>query len=181
VVRGLLFREGVGAPLHGAPIWEMAFRTKEDDMTRIPVVRRALSPWTEINRMQREMNSLFGMPGESRDLWSPAVDVEETSDHLVLRAELPGMTRDDIDVELEDGVLTIQGEKKEERRDEGSQGLLYERQWGMFTRRFTLPRAVDPDGISATYNNGVLTVRVPKAEEAKGRKIQITEGGRDVS
>lgn len=150
-------------------------------MTRIPVVRRTVSPWSELNRMQREMGSLFGMPAGNQDLWTPAVDVEETPEHLVLRAELPGMAMDDIDVELEDGVLTIQGEKKEEQRDESAQGLLYERRWGTFARRFTLPRAVNPDGITAQYTHGILTVRVPKAEEAKGRKIQITEGGRDVS
>jgi HSP20 family protein len=107
--------------------------------------------------------------------------VEETPDHLVFRAELPGMTREDIDVELEDGILTIRGEKKEEQRAEDVQGLLYERRWGTFARRFTLPRAVDPNRIQAAYTNGVLTIRVPKAEEAKGRKIEITDGGRDVS
>lgn len=148
-------------------------------MTRIPVVRRARSPWTEMNRLQREMESVFG--GSASDLWAPPVDVEETPDHLVFRAELPGMTREDIEVELEDGVLTIQGEKKEEQRDENAQGLLYERHWGTFTRRFTLPRAVDAGGITARYSNGILTVHVPKAEEAKGRKIEITDGGRDVS
>jgi HSP20 family protein len=159
----------------------MSNMNKEDDMTRIPVVRRAISPWSELNRIQREMGSMFGLPADNQDLWAPAVDVEETPDQLVLRAELPGMSREDIEVELEDGVLTIQGEKKEEQRDENAQGLLYERRWGTFTRRFTLPRAVSPDGITAQYVNGILTVRVPKAEEAKGRKIQITEGGRDVS
>jgi HSP20 family protein len=149
-------------------------------MTRIPVVRRGRAPWTEMNRLQREMETLFG-GGLTQDLWTPPVDVEETPDNLIFRAELPGMTRDDIDVELEDGVLTIQGEKKEEQRDENAQGLLYERRWGRFTRRFTLPRAVDANGISAHYSNGILTVRVPKAEEAKGRKIEVTDGGRDVS
>jgi HSP20 family protein len=149
-------------------------------MTRIPVVRRGRSPWTEMNRLQREMESLFGT-GSAQDLWAPAVDVEETPDHLVFRAELPGMSREDIDVELEDGVLTIQGEKKEEQKAENVSGLLYERRWGTFTRRFTLPRAVDGNGITANYSNGILTVRVPKAEEAKGRKIEIQDGGRDVS
>lgn len=149
-------------------------------MTRIPVVRRGRSPWTEMNRLQREMESLFGGQA-TQDLWAPPVDVEETPDHLVFRAELPGMNREDIELELEDGVLTIRGEKKEEQREENAQGLLYERRWGTFTRRFTLPRAVDAGRITANYGNGVLTVRVPKAEEAKGRKIEITDGGRDVS
>ena len=152
-------------------------------MVRVPVVRQSRSSWADMNRLAREMDSLFSSMGVggSNDLWAPPVDVEETPDELVLTAEIPGLKREDMEIELEDGVLTIQGEKKEERKNEGTQGLLYERRWGSFTRRFTLPRAVDANGITATYEQGILTVRVPKAEEAKGRKIEITDGGRDVS
>lgn len=150
-------------------------------MARMPVVTRSRSPLSEMNRLARELDSVFGGISSSNDLWSPPVDVEETGDELILTAELPGMKHEDIDIELEDGVLTIQGEKKEQRKDEGTQGLLYERRWGSFTRRFTLPRAVDAGNITANFENGILTVRVPKAEEAKGRKIEITAGGRDVS
>lgn len=150
-------------------------------MVHMPVVTRTRSPFNEMNRLAREMDSLFGGLGGTNDLWSPPVDVEETPERLILTAELPGMQHEDIDVELEDGVLTIQGEKKEEQKDENTQGLLYERRWGSFTRRFTLPRAVDPGNITANFENGILTVSIPKAEEAKGRKIQITAGGRDVS
>ena len=149
-------------------------------MVRMPVVTRSRSPLSEMNRLARELDSVFGS-ASSNDLWSPPVDVEETADDLVLTAELPGMKSEHIDIELEDGVLTIQGEKKEETKDEGTQGLLYERRWGSFTRRFTLPRAVDANNITANYENGILTIRVPKAEEAKGRKIEITGSGRDVS
>jgi HSP20 family protein len=149
-------------------------------MTRIPVVRTGRSPWTEMNRLQREMESLFGGYSGAPDLWAPAVDVEETPEHLVFRAELPGLRREDIDIELEDGVLTIHGEKKQEQREENVNVLLQERRWGTFTRRFTLPRAVDGNNIEARYMDGILMIRVPKAEEAKGRKIQITDG-RDVS
>lgn len=149
-------------------------------MVRVPVARRTRSPWADMNRLAREMDTLFGSGlAQSSDLWAPAVDVEETADELILTAELPGMSRDDIEIELEDGVLTIQGEKKEERKDDGTQGLLYERRWGSFTRRFTLPRAVDSASITAKYDNGILSIRVPKAEEAKGRKIEITDGGRE--
>jgi HSP20 family protein len=150
-------------------------------MTRVPVslIRRPISPWTQMNRLQREMESMFG--SQTPDLWTPPVDVEETPDQLVFRAELPGLRREDMEVELEDGVLTLRGEKREEQKDESVQGLLYERRWGTFSRRFTLPRAVDANRISASYTDGVLVVRVPKAEEAKGRKIEITDGGRDVS
>ena len=151
-------------------------------MARVPVSRRSRTPMSEMNRLAREMDALFGNGWtQSSDLWAPPVDVEETPDEIVLTAELPGMSREAIDIELEDGVLTIQGEKKEETKDENTQGLLYERRWGSFTRRFTLPRAVDAANITANYENGLLRIRVPKAEEAKGRKIEITGGGRDVS
>jgi HSP20 family protein len=147
----------------------------------MPVVTRSRSPLSEMNRLAREMDSLFGGMSSSNDLWSPPVDVEENGEELVLTAELPGMKHENIDIELEDGVLTIQGEKKEEQKDEGTQGLLYERRWGSFTRKFTLPRAVDANKITANYENGILTIRIPKAEEAKGRKIEISGAGRDVS
>lgn len=156
-------------------------------MVSVPMVRRARSPFAELGSLQREMETLFGGLGTgSRDLWAPAVDVEETPDGLIFRAELPGMSREDIEVELEDGVLTIQGEKKYEKREENAEGLLYERRWGTFNRRFTLPRAVSAEGIEADLQNGILTIRVPKAEEAKGRKIPVRDGGeategRDVS
>lgn len=158
-------------------------------MVSVPMVRRTRSVWPEVRGLQREMESLFGalgLPDGGSDLWAPAVDVEETADELVFRAELPGMSRDDIEVELEDGVLTIQGEKKYEKKQDNAQGLLYERRWGTFNRRFTLPRALAADGITADLRNGILTIRVPKAEEAKGRKIEVRDGGeprggRDVS
>lgn len=157
-------------------------------MVSVPMVRRGRSLWPEVRGLQREMESLLGQVGwpTGQDLWAPVVDVEETADELIFRAELPGLRREDVEVELEDGVLTIQGEKKYEKKDENSQGLLYERRWGTFARRFTLPRAVMADGITADLSNGVLTIHVPKAEEAKGRKIEVRDGGaltsgRDVS
>lgn len=159
-------------------------------MVRVPVARRSRSPFADMNRLAQEMESMLGSGwNQTADLWAPPVDVEETADEIILTAELPGVSRDAIDIELEDGVLTIQGEKREEKRDDGAQGLRYERRWGSFTRRFTLPRAVDAANITASHENGILSIRVPKAEEAKGRKIeisdgdrkQVTEGGRDVS
>lgn len=145
-------------------------------MVSVPMVRRVRPPWSDMRSMQRDLNSLFddvGLTSGTPGLWAPAVDVEETADELLLRAELPGLRREDIEVELEDGILTIQGEKKYEKRDENAQGLLYERRWGTFNRRFTLPRAVAADQISASLEDGVLTVRIPKAEEARGRKIEV--------
>ena len=148
-------------------------------MTRIPMVWRSRSVWPELRTFQSDLDRMLGSFGAGgSDIWSPAVDVEETADELILRAELPGMSHEDIDIELEDGVLTIQGEKKMERKDENANGLLYERRWGTFSRRFTLPRAVDAENVTADYENGILTITVPKAEEAKGRKIEVRNGGR---
>lgn len=151
-------------------------------MVRVPMARRTRASFPEMGGLSRDIDTLFNgfsWPSITHDLWSPAVDVEETADELVFRAELPGMSREAIDIELEDGVLTIQGEKKDERKEDNTQGLLYERRWGTFSRRFTLPRAVAADAVTADYHNGILTIRVPKAEEAKGRKIQIREGGHE--
>lgn len=148
-------------------------------MVSVPMIRRSRLAFPEMRTLQRDMENLFSglpWPTSSQDLWAPAVDVEETPDELVFRAELPGLSHEDVDVEIEDGVLTIQGEKKYEKREQNAEGLLYERRWGTFNRRFTLPRAVAADGITADLENGVLTVRVPKAEEAKGRKIEVRNG-----
>jgi len=104
----------------------------------------------------------------------PSVNVEETGDELVLTAELPGMSLDDIDLEVENNVLTLSGEKKEEREpDENRKYHLWERTYGSFQRSFTLPRTVDPEKIDARFENGILHVHMPKQEQAKGRRITI--------
>ena len=105
--------------------------------------------------------------------------VEETAEELVLTAELPGLTDDDIEIELENSVLTIRGEKNAERHegDESKKYHVWERSYGSFQRSFTLPRTVAPDKIEADFEKGVLHVRMPKAPEAKGRRIAI--GGRE--
>lgn len=111
-------------------------------------------------------------PGES---WMPAVDVEETKNELILSAELPGLSEDAISIQLENNVLSISGEKTEERTegDEERRYHLWERRQGAFARSFKLPRTVKADGIRAVYENGVLRVSLPKQEEAKGRTITI--------
>jgi HSP20 family protein len=107
--------------------------------------------------------------------WTPAVNVEETQDELVLSAELPGLSEDAISIQLENNVLTISGEKTEERTEgeEERRYHLWERRHGAFQRSFKLPRTVKADGIRADYENGILRVRLPKQEEAKGRTITI--------
>jgi HSP20 family protein len=103
------------------------------------------------------------------------VDVRETHDELTLQAELPGLTSNDVDVSVENGVLAITGEKKQEVQEgkEGSEYHLIERRYGRFERRFTLPRTVDAEKVRAEFSHGVLQVTLPKAESAKPRKIEV--------
>jgi HSP20 family protein len=107
----------------------------------------------------------------------PAVTVSETKDELLLTAELPGMKEDDITIELENNVLTVSGEKNEVREEGEDERKyhVYERSFGSFSRSFTLPRSVDPANIVANFEHGILTVKLPKMAEAKGRKIEITK------
>lgn len=107
--------------------------------------------------------------------WTPAVDVRETGDEYLVIAELPGMSPDNVEVTVENGVLSISGEKKEEfeEGDKRSDRHVYERRYGRFQRNFSLPRSVDADGVKAEFENGLLRVTLPKAAVAKPRKIKI--------
>jgi HSP20 family protein len=106
--------------------------------------------------------------------WHPAVDVLESKDSYLIRAELPGMKREDIKVEVKDGTLVLSGESKSEKPAEGVEYRHIERIAAKFWRSFSLPETVKQDGIEATYKGGILEVRVPKAEEAKPRQIEIS-------
>jgi HSP20 family protein len=106
--------------------------------------------------------------------WMPPVDIYQTGEHeLVLKAELPDMTREDIDINIENFVLTIRGEKKVAGDVKDEQFHHIERRYGTFSRSFSLPQTVDPSRVSAEYKNGVLTVRLPLREEAKPRSIKV--------
>jgi HSP20 family protein len=109
--------------------------------------------------------------------WLPSVQIVESKDELTLTAELPGMKESDIDMSIDDGLLTIRGEKTEERKesDEEKKFLLFERSYGSFQRSFALPRTVDVSKITAEFDKGVLEVHLPKTTEAKakGQKIEI--------
>ena len=139
---------------------------------------RTLSPWRELEEMSDRLTRMFDESvsgrGQNGGTWFPAVNVEETSDELILTAELPGMGEDDIELELENNILTISGEKREER-EEGDERRyhLWERTYGTFQRSFTLPRTVNAESIEARFKDGILHVHMPKQEEAKGRKIAI--------
>jgi len=103
------------------------------------------------------------------------VNVEETADHIVLTAEAPGLTLEDLNVEIENNILTISGEKREEREEghDNRRYHLWERRYGSLRRSFTLPRTVDSDSVEARFDNGILTIQMPKAAEAKSRKIEV--------
>jgi HSP20 family protein len=106
--------------------------------------------------------------------WAPSVDVEETEDRYVIKADLPGVEKKDIDVKLENGVLSIRGEKSVEKESgKDTRHHRRERFYGTFARSFTLPEAVQADGVDASYRDGVLTLQIPKKEEAKPRSIDI--------
>ena len=110
----------------------------------------------------------------STSKWYPAVDVLESKESYLIRAELPGMKREDIKVEVKDGTLVLSGERKSEKPAEGVEYRHAERVAAKFWRSFSLPETVKQDGIEATYKDGILEIRVPKAEEAKPRQIEIS-------
>jgi HSP20 family protein len=141
-------------------------------------------PAREITGLQSEMNRLFNTffdaPGEQQGAaprWLPAMDLVETEDAFVLRADLPGLTENDVNLELENNVLTISGERKSEHEERREGYHRVERGYGRFARQLTLPEGVKPDGIEARFDNGVLEVRIPKPEERKPRKLNISVGG----
>ncbi len=117
-----------------------------------------------------------GRLGGGNLMRAPDADVIETEDQIRVTVELPGMTVEDVDLSLENNVLTLSGEKKEERHDEGDTWHLSERRYGRFSRSFVLPRDVEHDKIEARFDNGVLTVTIPKSEKARRRRIQIGNG-----
>jgi HSP20 family protein len=137
-------------------------------------------PGRELNTLQSEMNRLFnaffeGGDGEAARRWAPAMDLVEAGDHLVLRADLPGLSEDDVNIEVRDNVLTVSGERKTEREDNRRGFYRVERAFGSFSRSLTLPDGIDPDGIEASFDRGVLEVKIPKPEERKPHRIPIGE------
>ena len=137
------------------PVREMARAT--DDMTRL-------------------VDELFGgrMARESvRGSWVPPVDIRETADAIEIHAELPGFSAEDVDVTVENGVLTIRGERTLEESKEGETWHRLERAYGVFERAFQVPRNVDPTQVKAQFSNGVLQLTLPKREESKPRSIKV--------
>jgi HSP20 family protein len=139
-------------------------------------------PWSLVNRLHQDLDRLMGGRGfngrEDESLgavsdWMPAVDVQETKDAFVLTADLPGVDPNDIDITMENGVLTLRGRRSHESRTEEEGFRRIERSTGEFFRRFALPDVADADSISAQTNNGVLSVRIGKRPEVQPRRIQV--------
>jgi HSP20 family protein len=131
----------------------------------------------ELTSLQGEMNRLFSTffddNGGSTGRWAPAMDLIEKGDHLVLKADLPGLSEDDVKIEIQDGLLTISGERRSEKEEKREGYYRMERASGSFSRSLTLPEGVDADKIDASFDKGVLEVRIPKPEERKPRRIAI--------
>jgi HSP20 family protein len=143
-------------------------------------------PVAELNAIQNEMNRLFntfvdpsaptGRGNGTTRRWLPPMDLVETPDHYVLRADLPGLSDGDVNVQLEANVLTISGERKAEHEDQQEGYYRLERAFGAFSRSLTLPDGVDADGVQAHFDRGVLEIRIPKPEQKKPKTVQITLG-----
>ena len=141
-------------------------------------------PLRELSTLQNEMNRLFGSVfdtppqgnGGTLRRWMPAMDLLETADHFVLRADLPGMSESDVNIEVEERVLTISGERKAEQVENKDGYHRVERAFGTFSRSLTLPEGINAEAVSANFDRGVLEVRIPKPEERKPRKVSIGVG-----
>jgi HSP20 family protein len=127
--------------------------------------------------VDRFFDAFFGQPERTGRRWVPAMDLVEAADHFVLKADLPGLRDEDVKVEVQDGTLTISGERKAEREQNESGWYRIERSFGSFSRSLTLPEHVDASAISAAFNDGVLELRIPKPEERKPQRIEISSGG----
>ena len=150
-------------------------------MPLIPTARRPGGPparWQplrELEEMHDQMGRLLGSGLADPSLWAPPVDIEETDDAWTVEAELPGVKKDDVDIQMNDSELVVKGEIKERER----KGIMRRRtrRVGEFEFRVTLPGPADAEKVDASLNDGVLRVSVPKAEEAKARRIEISDGG----
>jgi len=131
------------------------------------------------DQVNRLFNDTFRTQGEDSALttWAPAVDIYETPNELVVKADLPDVNEKDIDIRVENNLLTIRGERKFEKSVSEDNYLRVKRTYGSFSRSFSLPNTVNAEAIQAEYKNGVLTVTLPKREESKPRQVKVTVGG----
>ncbi|MBI5463368.1 MAG: Hsp20/alpha crystallin family protein [Ignavibacteriales bacterium] len=137
---------------------------------------------SDVFNVQREINRVFdhffrggSQWDESTELsmWTPSVDIAEQDDQFVVKVELPGVNKDDVKITLESNILTVRGEKKQEKEEKGKSFHRVERSYSSFQRSFTLPTTVKSDKIDAGYRDGILTIVLPKADEAKPKQIEV--------
>ena len=128
---------------------------------------------TEFDRL---FNTLFDRSASEARSWTPPMDLVEAEDHFLLRADLPGMREEDVNIEVRDNTLRISGERKAEHEQRERGWYRLERQFGKFSRALTLPEGINPDSIEASFDHGVLEVKIPKPEERKPRRIEIKAG-----
>ena len=141
-----------------------------------------LDPYRELATLQERLNRTFGAGVARSDrqdemslgAWAPPVDIAEEKDRILITAELPGFREDEVSVQIEDGMLTLSGERKFEKETDGKSYHRVERSYGQFVRSFSLPNNVDRERIKANFTNGLLQVELPKREDAKPRTIKIT-------
>jgi HSP20 family protein len=139
-------------------------------------------PFRDMMSIQDEMNKLFddflGRPlmrtEWSEGVWNPSVDISETKDNVVIKAEMPGLNKEDFKISMQDNMLTLIGEKKQEKKEKETNYHRVERSYGAFSRSFALPTSVKSDKIKATYKDGVLSITLPKTEEVKPKEIPIS-------
>ena len=138
-------------------------------------------PMRNLFNLHNEMGRIFGDAFGSQEggtdteetYWIPTVDISETENGYEIRAELPGVSEDDVNVSVTDNLLTVKGEKRQEKETQGKNYHRVERRYGSFQRSFTLPRHIDSSGINAEFKDGILTLGIPKAEVAKPTEISI--------
>lgn len=137
-------------------------------------------PFLELEEMQTRLNRLFGsrQPSQTAEFpafagWSPAVDVQETDKEYLIKADLPDVKREDVRVELQEGMLAIEGERRQEKEETGKRFHKIEREYGKFVRRFAVPTEVDASKASAEFRDGVLSVHLPKSPIAKPKTITV--------
>jgi len=145
-------------------------------------MRPLWNPFAELENLQDEMNRLFDFSlskwperdaGLLESAWRPAIDIYDGKDHLLVKADIPGLSKEEIEVSVHGNTLVLKGEKKKEEKVKDKDFVRSERFYGSFHRAITLPGGVDYDQVKATYANGVLELKLPKKEEAKPKQIQI--------
>ena len=137
---------------------------------RFPISSSVFEP---LLNLDREISNILDDGSFGTSVWTPAVDVAENENEVQVKVELPGVSKDDVKITMQENILTIRGEKKQDKETKNTEYHRVERSYGSFQRSFTLPTSVKHDKIEASYNDGVLTVTLPKAEEAKPKQIEV--------